>query len=194
VIVNGTPLRAQHPRDAIAAGLALVPEDRKALGVFLPESVRWNVGLPSASRDARSGMFLNRTRERHLAERSREHLRIKSANLNTLVGTLSGGNQQKVALGKWLAMTPKVLLLDEPTRGIDVGAKREIYQLMEKLAGDGMAILFVSSEMEEILAMSDRVLVMHEGRLAGELKREQLSEEAVMRLATGKTLVQTPFS
>jgi ribose transport system ATP-binding protein len=189
VIVNGTPLRAEHPRDAIDAGLALVPEDRKALGVFLPESVRWNVGLPSASRVARSGVFLNRAQERQQAERSREHLRIKSATLDTVVGTLSGGNQQKVALAKWLAMQPKVLLLDEPTRGIDVGAKREIYQLMEKLAADGMAILFVSSEMEEVLAMSDRVLVMHEGRLAGELKREELSEEAVMRLATGRDLV-----
>jgi ribose transport system ATP-binding protein len=189
VIVNGIPLRAEHPRDAIAAGLALVPEDRKALGVFLPESVRWNVGLPSASRAARSRIFLNRAQERRQAERSRERLRIKSATLDTLVGTLSGGNQQKVALGKWLAMEPKVLLLDEPTRGIDVGAKREIYQLMEKLAADGMAILFVSSEMEEVLAMSDRVLVMHEGRLAGELKRDELSEEAVMRLATGRDLV-----
>lgn len=193
VIVNGTPLRAQHPREAIAAGLALVPEDRKALGVFLPESVRWNVGLPSAARDARSGVFLNRTQEKRQAEKSREQLRIKSANLETQVGTLSGGNQQKVALGKWLAMQPKVLLLDEPTRGIDVGSKREIYQLMEKLAADGMAILFVSSEMEEVLAMSDRVLVMHEGSLAGELKREELNEEAVMRLATGRGKLKTPM-
>jgi ribose transport system ATP-binding protein len=163
-----------------------VPEDRKALGVFLPESVSWNVSLPSVARDARGGMFLNRTAERAHAEQSRDQLRVKSPTLETLVGTLSGGNQQKVALGKWLAMRPKVLLLDEPTRGIDVGAKREIYQLMEKLAADGMAILFVSSEMEEVLAMSDRVLVMHEGGLAGELKREDLSEEAVMRLATGR--------
>lgn len=186
VIVNGTPLRAQHPREAIGAGLALVPEDRKALGIFLPESVSWNVSLPSVERDARVGGFLNRVAERRHAEQSRDTLRIKSPTLDTEVGTLSGGNQQKVALGKWLAMQPKVLLLDEPTRGIDVGAKREIYQLMEKLADEGMAILFVSSEMEEVLAMSDRVLVMHEGRLAGELKREELSEEAVMRLATGK--------
>ncbi len=187
VIVNGTPLKAEHPRDAIAAGLALVPEDRKALGVFLPESVRWNVGLPSAARHARARVFLNRAEELQQAEHSRDTLRIKSATLDTEVGTLSGGNQQKVALGKWLAMQPRVLLLDEPTRGIDVGAKREIYQLMEQLAADGMAILFVSSEMEEVLAMSDRVLVMHEGKIAGELKREDLSEEAVMRLATGKT-------
>src|SRR4051794_12374528 len=127
VIVNGTPLWAQHPCEAIAAGLALVPEDRKALGVFLPESVRWNVSLPSVARDAGAGFFLNSRRERAHAEGSREKLRIKSPTLDTLVGTLSGGNQQKVALGKWLAMQPQVLLLDEPTRGIDVGAKREIY-------------------------------------------------------------------
>jgi ribose transport system ATP-binding protein len=98
---------------------------------------------------------------------------------------LSGGNQQKVVLGKWLALKPRVLLLDEPTRGIDVGAKQEIYQLMDELAGQGIAVLFVSSEMEEIIGMSDRVIVMHEGRITGELTREQLSEESVMHLATG---------
>jgi ribose transport system ATP-binding protein len=194
VIVNGTPLQARHPREAIAAGLALVPEDRKALGVFLPESVRWNVSLPTVERDAKAGIFLNRSRERAHAEQSRDKLRVKSASLETLVGTLSGGNQQKVALGKWLAMRPKVLLLDEPTRGIDVGAKREIYHLMDELAAEGMAILFVSSEMEEVLAMSDRVLVMHEGGIAGELKREDLSEEAVMRLATGTGKPRTPMT
>ncbi len=112
-------------------------------------------------------------------------MQVKTSSLDTKVGTLSGGNQQKVALGKWIVLNPQVLLLDEPTRGVDVGAKREIYQIMEKLAGEGTAILFVSSEMEEVLAMSDRVLVMHEGRLAGELPRQELSEEAVMRLATG---------
>ncbi|MFZ4764172.1 MAG: sugar ABC transporter ATP-binding protein [Roseimicrobium sp.] len=186
LLLSGERIELKHPEEAIAAGIALVPEDRKALGVFLPESVRWNIGLPTAARDARSGIFLNRSMEHHHAERARERLRVKTATLDTAVGTLSGGNQQKVALGKWLAMQPKVLLLDEPTRGIDVGAKREIYQLMEKLAADGMAILFVSSEMEEVLGMSDRVLVMHEGRLAGELKREELSEEAVMKLATGR--------
>lgn len=187
MLVQGERVDIKHPETAIHAGLALVPEDRKALGVFLPESIRWNVGLPSVARDAKAGIFLDRAMERHHAERAKEKLQVKATSLETLVGTLSGGNQQKVALGKWLTMQPKVLLLDEPTRGIDVGAKREIYQLMEKLASDGMAILFVSSEMEEVLAMSDRVLVMHEGRLAGELKREELSEEAVMRLATGKT-------
>ena len=114
-------------------------------------------------------------------------MRIRTPNSEQLVQFLSGGNQQKVAIGKWLALGPRLLLLDEPTRGIDVGAKEEIYHLMERLAADGMAVLFVSSEMEEILGMSDRVLVMHEGRISGELSREELSEEAVMQLATATT-------
>jgi ribose transport system ATP-binding protein len=112
-------------------------------------------------------------------------LRIKTPGGKQLAQFLSGGNQQKVVLGKWLAMRPRVLLLDEPTRGIDIGAKQEIYQLMEQLAADGVAILFVSSEMEELLGMADRVLVMHEGRMAGELAGSGLNEESVMRLATG---------
>jgi ribose transport system ATP-binding protein len=185
ILVNGKELKATHPREAIESGMALVPEDRKALGVFLPESVKWNVGLPAATYDAKAGFFLNRGAEKRHAEKAQKDLHVKTATLETLVGTLSGGNQQKVALGKWLAMRPMVLLLDEPTRGIDVGAKREIYTLMEQLAAEGMAILFASSEMEEILAMSDRVMVMHEGRQAGWLEREDLSEEAIMRLATG---------
>ena len=186
VRVADKSLTPQHPDEAVQAGLALVPEDRKALGVFLPESVKWNTSLPSLWRNRKSIGFLNTSTEKTTAKAMSEKLRVKAASIETLVGTLSGGNQQKVALAKWLALDPKVLLLDEPTRGIDVGAKREIYQLMEELARDGMAILFVSSEMEEVLAMSDRVLVMHEGRLAGELKRDELSEEAVMRLATGR--------
>ena len=112
-------------------------------------------------------------------------MRIRTPGPVQIVKFLSGGNQQKVVIGKWLALEPKLLLLDEPTRGIDVGAKQEIYQLMEKLAESGVGVLFVSSEMEEILGMSDRVLVMHEGRISGELPREELSEEAIMRLATG---------
>jgi ribose transport system ATP-binding protein len=114
-----------------------------------------------------------------------QRLRVKAPHDQYRVGNLSGGNQQKVVLGKWLALKPRVLLLDEPTRGIDVGAKQEIYQLMDELAGQGIAVLFVSSEMEEIIGMSDRVIVMHEGRITGELTREQLSEESVMHLATG---------
>ena len=119
-----------------------------------------------------------------------EKLRIKTPGDGQIARFLSGGNQQKVVLGKWLSMKPKLLLLDEPTRGIDVGAKQEIYQLMESLAKDGLAILFVSSEMEEILGMSDRTIVMHEGRITGELDRQELSEEAIMQLATGSPVAE----
>jgi ribose transport system ATP-binding protein len=135
-------------------------------------------------RDQRVG-FLNRAAERRISAAMIPLLRIKAA-AEQIAATLSGGNQQKVVLGKWLAMDPKVLLLDEPTRGIDVGAKEEIYGLLHELAGRGMAILFVSSEMEEVLGLADRVLVMHEGRITGELPRSQMSETNIMKLATGQ--------
>ena len=123
--------------------------------------------------------------EEKIAQEAVEKMQIKTPSLDQVARFLSGGNQQKIVLGKWLAMNPKLLMLDEPTRGIDIGAKREIYHLMEKLAGEGMAILFVSSEMEEVLGMADRAYVMHEGRLSGELSKEELSEESIMNLATG---------
>ncbi len=184
--MNGEPVSITSPLDAIRAGMALVPEDRKQQGVILEMSVGQNTTLASLRRDARAG-FLNRKREGEIAVQMTEQLRVKTPDLAQFVQFLSGGNQQKVALAKWLALEPRVLLLDEPTRGIDIGAKQEIYRLMEELAGRGVAILFVSSEMEEVLRMSDRTLVMHEGRITGELRREELSEEAVMRLATAHT-------
>jgi len=187
ILWQGRPLALRSPLDAIRAGFALVPEDRKQQGVILEMAVRANITLASLRRDATSG-FVNQRRHDALAERLSRQLSIKTPSLEQLVQYLSGGNQQKVALSKWLALEPKLLLLDEPTRGIDVGAKQEIYRLMEELAGRGMAILFVSSEMEEVLRMSDRTLVMHQGRITGELAREQLTEEAVLHLATGSTL------
>jgi len=186
VLIQGHRVQLASPRDAIRAGLALVPEDRKQQGVILEMAVRENMSLASLRRDARAAFWLNLPGEARLAEEMTRELKVKTPTLQQFVEYLSGGNQQKVALAKWLALRPRVLLLDEPTRGIDVGAKQEIYRLMETLAGQGVAILFVSSEMEEVLRMSDRALVMHEGRLAGELNREQLSEEAIMRLATGQ--------
>ncbi len=182
--MSGQALRPRSPQTAIAAGMALVPEDRKQHGLILAMSVRENASLPSLRRDQRSG-FLNRTAERTVARETVEKLGVKTPGLEQTVQHLSGGNQQKIVLGKWLALQPRLLLLDEPTRGIDIGAKREIYRLMDQLAAEGVAVLFVSSEMEEVLGMADRVLVMHEGQLAGELARGQLSEEAVMHLATG---------
>ncbi len=184
VRIGGQVCAPQSPREAIAAGLALAPEDRKQQGVVLAMAVRQNLSLPSLGRDQRRG-FLNFADEERISDEMIGKLRVKTPNDRQLVQFLSGGNQQKIVLGKWLAMRPKVLLLDEPTRGIDVGAKSEIYGLMEELAREGVAILFVSSDLEEVLGMSDRALVMHEGRITGELTREQLSEEAVMQLATG---------
>ena len=187
--VGGKLLDLRSPRDAIAAGLALVPEDRKQQGLILEMSIRNNVGLAGLRRHKKVAGFLNAARERLDSSRMLDELQIKTPNDHQLTQYLSGGNQQKVVLGKWLAMEPRVLLLDEPTRGVDIGAKQEIYRLMEELAERGVAILFVSSEMEEVLSMSDRTVVMHEGRLAGELTRDELSEESVMRLATGGSTV-----
>jgi ribose transport system ATP-binding protein len=182
----------RHPprnsREAIGAGIMLAPEDRRQTGLILPMTVKRNLSLASLRRDQRRGLlpgFLNSSAENRVSSTMIELMRIKTASPSQVVRYLSGGNQQKVVLGKWLSLQPKVLLLDEPTRGIDVGAKEEIYKLMDQLAGRGVAILFVSSELEEIISMSDRAMVMHEGRIAGELSRAELSEESVMRLATG---------
>ena len=184
VSISGEPLRAGSARESIRLGMALTPEDRKRFGLILEMSVRENLSLVVLRDDARLG-FLDRARERVRSEESIAQLGIRTPSREQAVQYLSGGNQQKVVLGKWLAAQPRVLLLDEPTRGIDVGAKEEIYRLMGELAGRGVGILFVSSEMEEILSMSDRVLVMHEGGIAGELARGEIDEEGIMRLATG---------
>lgn len=185
VAVDGETIDLKSPRAAIDAGIALVPEDRKLNGLIIDMSVRHNIGLAALSRNRLAGVFLNRAIEKRDVNQMVRDLRIKTPNDAQITRFLSGGNQQKVVLGKWLSMMPKILLLDEPTRGIDVGAKQEIYQLMEKLAKEGLAVLFVSSEMEEIMGMSDRTIVMHEGRITGELQRSELSEESIMQLATG---------
>ncbi|MFO1052269.1 MAG: sugar ABC transporter ATP-binding protein [Planctomycetota bacterium] len=184
VHVGEVVLRGGDPREAIAAGVALVPEDRKAEGLLLGLGIRENVALPGLQRRARAG-FVDQGADRSLAQDAVRRLSIRSAGIDQVVRTLSGGNQQKVVIGKWLTMGPRLLLLDEPTRGIDVGSKDEIYGLVRGLAAQGLAVLFVSSEMEEVLGLADRVLVLHEGRLAGELTSDAASEEAVMHLATG---------
>ena len=184
--VGGEEIVSDSPFAAIRAGLALAPEDRKLQGLVIEMTVRENLSLAALRRDQRPGGFLDFGKERAISEEMVERMGVKTPGDDQVVRYLSGGNQQKVVLGKWLAMKPKLLLLDEPTRGIDVGAKREIYALMEELASSGVAILFVSSEMEEILGMADRAIVMHEGRITGELSREELTEENVMQLATGR--------
>lgn len=183
--VAGRSIRLNSSLDAINAGLALVPEDRKGEGLVIDMPVRANVSLAGLRRNRRLAVFRNAVAERNDTSQMIDQLNIKTPSAEQVVRFLSGGNQQKVVIGKWLSMSPRVLLLDEPTRGIDIGAKQEIYALMESLAEEGVAVLFVSSEMEEILGMSDRTLVMHEGRITGELSRDQLNEKAVMQLATG---------
>ena len=186
ILLKGERWSIRTPVDAIAGGLALVPEDRKEQGLVLEMAVRENLSLASLHRHQRRG-FLDKSYEVQLSADMIGRLRVKTPNDQQEVRFLSGGNQQKVVLGKWLALEPRVLLLDEPTRGIDVGAKAEIYRIMEDLVSQGVAIFFVSSEMEEVLGLSDRALVMHEGRISGELNRVELCEEAVMRLATGQS-------
>ncbi|MBO0700003.1 MAG: sugar ABC transporter ATP-binding protein [Zavarzinella sp.] len=188
VLLDGKPVAIRHPSDAVAAGLLMAPEDRRLNGLVLEKGVGFNLSLPNLDMFSAGGL-VSATKERTTSRALCDRLRVKTPSIYQAVALLSGGNQQKVVLGKWLARTPRVLVLDEPTRGVDVGARSEIYGLMDKLAADGVAVWMISSDLEEILGMSDRVLVLHEGRLAGELPRDRLTEEAVMRLATGATPV-----
>jgi ribose transport system ATP-binding protein len=184
VTLAGEPFAPRHPRDAIARGVFLAPEDRKRHGLIVRMSVAQNASLPSINGFNRWGL-LERKKEQRLADAEVKRLRIKTRNIHQKVMNLSGGNQQKIVLGKWLALSPKLLMLDEPTRGIDVGAKAEIYQHMANLAASGITILMVSSDLEEILGMSDRVLVMHERHVRGILAREEISVERIATLMTG---------
>jgi ribose transport system ATP-binding protein len=187
VAVDGKEVPPGEPSAAIEAGLALVPEDRKQQGLVLDFPLRYNVTLANLDAQCGRGGLLAPRKENREAARQVDALTIKTPSLMQRSRFLSGGNQQKVVLGKWLSRTPRVLLMDEPTRGIDIGAKQEIYGLIESLAREGMAILFASSEMEEVLGLADRVLVMQEGRITGALPREALSEEAVMQLAVAQS-------
>jgi ribose transport system ATP-binding protein len=180
----GTPVKLPTAGAAVKAGVLLLPEDRRLNGLVLEESVGFNISLPILDHLARR-LLIDGRNERRIHNEQIDSLRIKTPSAKQTVGLLSGGNQQKVVLGKWLARGPKVLILDEPTRGVDVGAKTEIYTIIDELAGRGVAVLMISSDMEELLGVSDRIGVMHEGRLAGILDRTEANEEAVMTLATG---------
>jgi len=184
VQINGRPHKITTPREAIAAGLLLVPEDRRRQGLIVADSIRDNIALPSLDRWNRGGLIHWR-HEATTVQSLCNKLGIRTPGISQTVGLLSGGNQQKVVLAKWLARSPTVLILDEPTRGVDVGAKSEIYALIHELAEQGVGMLMISSDLEEVLGLSDRALVMHQERIAGELARDELSETAVMRLATG---------
>ncbi|WP_421695971.1 sugar ABC transporter ATP-binding protein [Aestuariivirga sp.] len=187
MLLDGAQVALRSSRDAVAAGIFLVPEDRKAMGLVLDLPISQNITLPDLEAYAKSFIVSGKAEETQ-AERSRTDLDIRAPNMEVRAGLLSGGNQQKVVLAKWLAMTAKIIVLDEPTRGVDIGAKSEIYRLMRYLADQGVAVLMISSDMEEVIGVSDRIAVMHEGRISGELPRHSFSEENVLALAVGRSL------
>jgi ribose transport system ATP-binding protein len=186
ITIDGKPANISTAKDAIRSGIYLVPEDRRNTGLVLDFTVRENITLPSLSRYTEALLISNKA-ESDVSKQMCQKLNVKTPSIEANVGNLSGGNQQKVVLAKWLSLNPKLLIFDEPTRGIDVGAKSEIYQLMRDLAEKGVAIMMISSDMEDILGESDRIAVMHEGRITGILSREEASEEAIMKLAVGSS-------
>ena len=182
VWMNGQKMHINSPASAIEHGIGLIPEDRKEQGVILFNTVKFNTSLSAAHKLTKFG-FISGKKNKEMAEKYRETLRIKVPHIDQMVVNLSGGNQQKVVLAKTLAADPDVIIFDEPTKGIDVGAKQEIYNLMNELVAQGKAIIMVSSDMEEILGMSDRIIVLHEGLVSGELRREEFSQERVLHLS-----------
>jgi rhamnose transport system ATP-binding protein len=185
ILVDGRPVSIRSPRDAMRYGIAYVPEDRHQQGLVLDFSIARNITLSILKRVARFSLIRSR-QELKIAADYAERLHVRGGRLTQPVRALSGGNQQKVVLGKWLATEPRILILDEPTRGIDIGAKAEVHRIVSELAARGLAILLISSELPEILAMSDRVLVMHEGRISGLFSRAEADQEKVMLAATGQ--------
>jgi ABC-type sugar transport system ATPase subunit len=185
LLIAGQPVAINRPADAIAHDIGLVTEDRKRSGLVLEQNIVRNATL-AALREVAGRYVLDESREIAASEPLMVNLRLKAGSLFDPVGKLSGGNQQKVVVAKWLLTRPRILLLDEPTRGIDIGAKQEIYSLIDSLAKDGMAVIMVSSELPEVLGLADRILVLREGRITGEFTREQATPEAVMTCATGQ--------
>jgi L-arabinose transport system ATP-binding protein len=190
VAVDGRTVRIRNPRDAIRAGIGFVPEERKAQALLMDRSVRDNVSL-AMLRSISVGHVVRRREERRITADYVRRLAIRTPSLEQVVANLSGGNQQKVVLARWLVSNPRVLILDEPTRGVDVGAKAEIYHVINDLSAEGLAIVVISSELPEILALSDRVLVMRAGRISGELAREDATEERILALAMHDDLLAT---
>ncbi len=186
VKLNGNKLNIKSPKDAIDAGIALLTEDRKALGLFLDKSIAFNTTISSLETVSSKVLgILNNQRERKIVKEYVDQLGVKTPSIETVIGTLSGGNQQKVILGKWLNSKPDVFILDEPTRGIDIGAKVEIYKLLNDLVSQGVTVIMISSELPEVLGMCDRILVMCEGEIVSNFERDQAKKEAIMAYATG---------
>lgn len=184
IVLEGKTLQSHTPAKAMAAGIALVPEDRRLQGLFMPSSIAHNTAITVLGR-LRRGLLLRTSSERKVAEDWAERLQLKYAGIDDPVERLSGGNQQKVVLSKWLATDPKLLIVDEPTRGIDVGTKAEVHRLLSEQAAKGTAVLMVSSDLPEVLGMADRILVMREGRLVAEIPRSEATQERVMTAAAG---------
>ena len=181
--LNGQPITIRSPREGMKAGMALLTEDRKDTGCFLSLSVLENMQMAVLTdRYVRAG-FVDQGAVAAECTKMKDAMRVKTPDLDERIENLSGGNQQKVLIGRWLMTGPKILILDEPTRGIDVGAKAEIHRLISRLAGQGVAVIMISSEMPEVLGMSDRILVMHEGRMTGILDRSEADQVSIMRLA-----------
>ncbi len=183
ILLNGQEINPKAPREAIDLGIALVPEDRKRHGALLTNSIRNNINMPIYERISKASV-INSGTERSTAEKYRTEIQIKCPNINQLVKNLSGGNQQKVILGKWLAADSQLIIFDEPTRGIDVGAKYEIYKLINDLVESGRSVLMISSEMEELIGMSDRIIVLAEGQMTGELAKEEFNADTIMAYAS----------
>ena len=184
IFLKGKELHVKHPKDAIRNRIALITEDRKQTGLNLITSVKDNIATVSLPDLLSNRGIVNGKKEARAADRYIEQLHIKTPSADTVVGNLSGGNQQKVVLGKWLLGNPEIIIFDEPTRGIDVGAKRDIYLLINELAKEGKAVIVISSEMPEVMGISDRVIVMCEGRLTGKITRDQFSQELIMTYAS----------
>ncbi len=192
IVLNGSPLHIRNPKEAVRNGIALLPEDRKAEGLLLGMDIMSNIMISSMSLVSRLSVISHRKRE-HLAQEISDKLSVRSTGVRQIVKFLSGGNQQKVVFAKWLASSPKVLMLDDPTRGVDVGAKHEMYNLIRELSSQGIGILFISSEMPEVVGVSDRVLVMRNGRIVSEVRDEAITENNLMLIATGKKIAGNPL-
>jgi ribose transport system ATP-binding protein len=184
ILIDGNPAKIKSPSDAIKHKIGLLTEDRKGQGLFLEMAVKWNIVFPIAKQISKYGVVSTK-KENEIASHFKEQINIKTPSLSQQVINLSGGNQQKVVLAKSLAAESDILIFDEPTRGIDVGAKQEIYHLMTELADSGKAILMISSDMEELLGMSDRIIVLCEGELAGEVYRDKFNQNYILDLASG---------
>jgi ABC-type sugar transport system ATPase subunit len=183
ILLDGNPVKFAHPAEAKRAGIALVTEDRKRLGLFAHMTLRENMTMCTLAEVAAAGL-VHGGRERDLAQGMVQRLEVKAAGLEAAITSLSGGNQQKAIIGRWLLVKPKVLLLDDPTRGVDVGAKAELYRLMDHLCRQGLGVIVTSSELPELLTLCDRILVLCEGRLTGEFNRRDATEQRIMEAAT----------